>query len=63
MTMRACDPIFTREGTVLMEFSNVMLLVLGLGAAVLNPLFDLLAPKIAALFGRRSVSKEPCESC
>jgi hypothetical protein len=37
------------------EFSNIILLVLALGAAALNPLFDVVAPKIATLFRRRHV--------
>jgi hypothetical protein len=36
------------------EFSNVLLLVLGAGAAVINPLFDKVAPLIAAFFRRRA---------
>ena len=33
-----------------MEFSNVLLLVVALGAAAINPLFDALAPFVARRF-------------
>jgi hypothetical protein len=47
----------SKKGKVPVEFSNIILLIVGLGAAVLNPLFDVVAPKIAAFFHRRT--REP----
>jgi hypothetical protein len=41
------------------EFSNIILLVVGLGVVALNPLFDVLAPKIAAFFRTRPRTTEP----
>jgi hypothetical protein len=60
---RSRPHIHRKKGTVPMEFSNVILVIVGLGAAVLNPLFDRVAPKLAAWFGRRHAPKEPCECC
>ena len=59
LTMRLCGTRLMRvKGRSPMEFSNIILLIVGLGAAVLNPIFDLVAPKIAALFHRQP-TQEP----
>jgi len=41
------------------ELSNILLLLVGLAAAALNPVCERLAPVIAGFFRRRQAAHEP----
>ena len=65
VTMRICVPkLKASEMSGPVEFSNMLLLLLGAGAALINPLFDKIAPILADLFKRRRPrAEEVPEAC
>jgi hypothetical protein len=58
MTMRSCG--LTNKGEErIMQLSNVLLLVVGVAAVLMNPLTDRIGAVIAGLFARLDRSRHP----